>query len=105
MKEDGRATYRISEAARELGISIEWLRKGEARGFFPPALRDRNDHRYYTEEDREHAQQAHVPQDRGTGQRVSRSQWRRIRPFRDGRGVTEECEQLSMRNKITQTKG
>ena len=48
-----RATYRISEAARELGISIEWLRKGEARGFFPPALRDRNGHRYYTEEDME----------------------------------------------------
>jgi DNA-binding transcriptional MerR regulator len=45
------STYRISEAARELGISVEWLRKGEIRGFFPPALRDRNGHRYYTEED------------------------------------------------------
>ena len=53
MKENRRTTYRISEAARELGISIEWLRKGEARGFFPPALRDRNGHRYYTEEDME----------------------------------------------------
>ena len=53
MKADGRTTYRISEAARELGISIEWLRKGEARSFFPPALRDRNSHRYYTEEDLE----------------------------------------------------
>jgi MerR HTH family regulatory protein len=51
MEENGRATYRISEAARELGISVEWLRKGEMRGFFPPALRDRNGHRYYTEED------------------------------------------------------
>ena len=51
MEDDERTTYRISEAARELGISIEWLRKGEARGFFPPALRDRNGHRYYTEED------------------------------------------------------
>jgi len=51
MKENKRTTYRISEAARELGISVEWLRKGEARGFFPPALRDRNGHRYYTEED------------------------------------------------------
>jgi hypothetical protein len=29
MKENMRTTYRISEAARELGISIEWLRKGE----------------------------------------------------------------------------
>jgi len=53
MEEHGRATYRISEAARELGISIEWLRAGEKRGFFPPALRDRNGHRYYTEEDME----------------------------------------------------
>jgi predicted site-specific integrase-resolvase len=51
MEENRRTNYRISEAARELGISIEWLRKGEARGFFPPALRDRNGHRYYTEED------------------------------------------------------
>ena len=31
MKEKRRTTYRISEAARELGISIEWLSKGEAR--------------------------------------------------------------------------
>jgi hypothetical protein len=53
MSENRRTTYRISEAARELGISVEWLRKGEARGFFPPALRDRNGHRYYTEEDME----------------------------------------------------
>lgn len=44
-------TYRISEAARELGISAEWLRAGEKRGFFPPARRDRNGHRYYTRED------------------------------------------------------
>jgi predicted site-specific integrase-resolvase len=51
MEENRRTTYRISEAARELGISIEWLRKGESRGFFPPALRDSNGHRYYTEED------------------------------------------------------
>ena len=49
--EPGRFTYRISEAARELGISVEWLRKGEMRGSFPPALRDRNGHCYYTEED------------------------------------------------------
>jgi len=51
MDEKRRTAYKISEAARELGISIEWLRKGEMRGFFPPALRDRNGHRYYTEED------------------------------------------------------
>jgi DNA-binding transcriptional MerR regulator len=51
MGENRPTTYRISEAARELGISIEWLRTGERRGFFPPALRDRIGHRYYTEED------------------------------------------------------
>jgi DNA-binding transcriptional MerR regulator len=50
MKDGGRITYKISEAARELNISAEWLRVGEKRGFFPPALRDRNGHRYYTEE-------------------------------------------------------
>ncbi len=48
-----RTTYRISEAARELGISAEWLRVGEKRGFFLPARRDRNGHRYYTPEDME----------------------------------------------------
>ena len=53
MEDGGRTTYRIPEAARELGISIEWLRKGEARGFLPPALRDRNGHRCYAEEDME----------------------------------------------------
>jgi DNA-binding transcriptional MerR regulator len=51
MKENRRTTYRISEAARELGISAEWLRVGENRGYFPLALRDRNGHRYYTEDD------------------------------------------------------
>jgi DNA-binding transcriptional MerR regulator len=51
MGENRRTIYRISEAARELGISAEWLRVGERRGFFSPARRDRNGHRYYTEED------------------------------------------------------
>jgi DNA-binding transcriptional MerR regulator len=53
MEENRLTTDRISEAARELGISIEWLRAGERRGFFPPAPRDHNGHRYYTEEDLE----------------------------------------------------
>jgi DNA-binding transcriptional MerR regulator len=53
MEENRLTTYRISEAAREIGISIEWLRVGERRGFFPPAPRDHNGHRYYTEEDLE----------------------------------------------------
>jgi hypothetical protein len=30
MGEDRLTTYRISEAARELGISIEWLRVGRS---------------------------------------------------------------------------
>jgi MerR HTH family regulatory protein len=47
MAENRHTTYRISEAAREIGISAEWLRMG----FLPPALRDRNGHRYYIEED------------------------------------------------------
>lgn len=52
---ENRRTYRISEVARELGISVEWLRKGEERGFFPPARRDPiNGHRYYTQKDIEH---------------------------------------------------
>ncbi|MBA3490792.1 MAG: MerR family transcriptional regulator [Rubrobacteraceae bacterium] len=66
MGENRRITYRISEAARELGISIEWLRAGESRGFFPPALRDRNGHRYYTEEDIERMRE-------GRGERHRRS--------------------------------
>ncbi len=41
----------ISEAARELGLSAEWLREGEKRGSLPPARRDRNGYRYYTAED------------------------------------------------------
>jgi putative resolvase len=43
--------YSISEAARELGLSADWLRQGEKRGSFPPARRDRNGYRYYTHED------------------------------------------------------
>ena len=45
--------YTISEAARELGLSAEWLRQGEKRGSLPKARRDRNGYRYYTPEDME----------------------------------------------------
>jgi DNA-binding transcriptional MerR regulator len=45
------ATYSISEAARELELSAEWLREGERRGSLPHAKRDRNNHRYYTPDD------------------------------------------------------
>jgi hypothetical protein len=41
--------FSISEAARELGLSAEWLRQGEKRGSLPPARRDRNGYRYYTQ--------------------------------------------------------
>ncbi len=44
-------TYSISEAARALSLSAEWLRQGEKRGSLPRARRDRNGHRYYTTED------------------------------------------------------
>ena len=40
--------YSISQAARELGLSAEWLRQGEKRGSLPLARRDRNGYRYYT---------------------------------------------------------
>ena len=43
--------YSISEAARELELSAEWLRQGEKRGSLPPARRDRNGYRVYTPED------------------------------------------------------
>jgi DNA-binding transcriptional MerR regulator len=45
--------YGISEAARKLGLSTDWLRQGEKRGSLPPARRDRNGYRYYTAEDLE----------------------------------------------------
>jgi DNA-binding transcriptional MerR regulator len=43
--------YSISEAARELSLSAEWLREGEKRGALPLARRDRNGYRYYTPSD------------------------------------------------------
>jgi DNA-binding transcriptional MerR regulator len=46
-----RSLFSVSEAARALGLSAEWLRVGEKRGSLPPARRDRNGHRYYTLED------------------------------------------------------
>ncbi len=45
--------YSVSEAARQLGLSAEWLRQGEKRGSLPLAKRDRNGYRYYTPEDLE----------------------------------------------------
>jgi DNA-binding transcriptional MerR regulator len=42
------SAYSISEAARILGLSADWLREGERRGRLPRAPRDRNGYRYYT---------------------------------------------------------
>lgn len=53
--------YRISEAARELGLSAEWLRQGEKRGTLPSAKRDRNGYRYYTLEDIERLRYRRLP--------------------------------------------
>jgi DNA-binding transcriptional MerR regulator len=44
-------TYSISEAARKLGLSAEWLRQGKKRGLLPKTKRDRNGYRYYTDTD------------------------------------------------------
>jgi DNA-binding transcriptional MerR regulator len=43
--------YSISEAARLLGLSADWLREGEKRGSLPRARRGFNGHRCYTRED------------------------------------------------------
>lgn len=41
----------VSEVARELGRSVDWLWEAEARGKIPRARRDLNGWRVYTEED------------------------------------------------------
>ena len=51
----------------------EWLRVGEKRGFFPPALRDRNGHRYYTEEDIERMRSRSSPAPSGVRAWVRRT--------------------------------
>jgi len=42
---------RIKDVARELGISADWVRQLEREGRIPPAVRDVNGHRRYTDED------------------------------------------------------
>jgi DNA-binding transcriptional MerR regulator len=44
-------TYSVSEAARRLGLSADWLREGERRGLLPLARRHPNGHRFYTTAD------------------------------------------------------
>ena len=48
---EAKETFSISQAARQLGLSAEWLREGERRGSLPKARRDRNGHRVYSQED------------------------------------------------------
>ena len=45
--------FRVSETARELGISEAWLRRAEKRGRIPEARRDLNQWRVYSQEDLE----------------------------------------------------
>lgn len=55
--------FSISEAARELGVSAEWLRIAEKRGVLPPARRHwRNNFRFYTSEDVERLRRLGVGQ-------------------------------------------
>lgn len=42
---------RITEAAKILGVGPDWIRRLEKRGRIPPAKRDFNHHRRYTDED------------------------------------------------------
>lgn len=52
----------VSEAARELGRSADWLREAEKRGRLPKARRDStNRWRIYTEEDIERLRELIVP--------------------------------------------
>ncbi|HUU62883.1 MAG TPA: MerR family transcriptional regulator [Dehalococcoidia bacterium] len=41
----------VSEVAREIGRSTDWLREAERKGKIPRARRDLNGWRVYTEED------------------------------------------------------
>lgn len=42
---------RVSETARELSCSVDWLRQAERAGKIPKAKRDLNGWRVYTRED------------------------------------------------------
>ena len=42
---------KVSEVARQLGCSADWLREAEKRGKIPKARRDLNGWRAYTQED------------------------------------------------------
>lgn len=58
---------RVSEAARQLGVSERWLREAEKGGKIPKARRDLNGWRIYTEEDIEHLRALLVPKSKADG--------------------------------------
>jgi DNA-binding transcriptional MerR regulator len=43
--------FNISEVARELGVSVDWLRDGEKKGKIPKARRNLNGWRVYSQGD------------------------------------------------------
>jgi DNA-binding transcriptional MerR regulator len=57
-------TKRVSEVARELGVSERWLRESERNGKIPIAHRDLNNWRKYTKEDVKALRRLLVPQQR-----------------------------------------
>jgi len=44
-------SMKIGEVARELGMSVDWLRKAEREGRIPPAKRMMSGWRFYSPED------------------------------------------------------
>ena len=53
--------FTVSEAARELGRSAEWLRNAETNGKIPKARRDINGWRVYNKEDLDRLKRLIVP--------------------------------------------
>jgi len=51
----------VSEVARELGRSVDWLREAERRGKIPKAQRDLNGWCVYTMEDVERLRELLIP--------------------------------------------
>ena len=53
--------FGVSEVARQLGISAGWLRRAEAQGRIPRAIRDLNGWRRYSEADVERLRAILIP--------------------------------------------
>jgi len=54
-------SFSVSEAARELQCSADWLRQAEKIGKLPQARRNLNSWRVYTQEDLEQIKQLLLP--------------------------------------------